>query len=243
MAEVQTHLIRLQVDSETHYVAKSEVSEADIILTVLCDDQAVLVRIEKETLKEMGEKMRLKEIESWAEEAFTTSSKDFVFVIDDDNELVWRRSGGSSSKVKIKIGSFPAQTIDLGDAQRDVFAAATSKIDSQGERIETFEKKMERMEKALKESHEKMDELCREKSELETKMLEQFLPILQAKKDKLREMRAGKGAGQSQTSTQDDQEEDYGSGTDVDEEETPSKKRKGDDGASSMNDSQNFLNI
>lgn len=251
MSEVSTHLIKLQTDAsgENFLIAKSEISDTDINLTILDNDSAFLVNIEKDSLKESGEKMRLAEIEEWADEAFSTSSSpNFVFSLTDET-LTWRKSGGS--KVKIKIGSFPAQKINFSDAQKQVFEAATSKIDEHTAGLQKSSEKVAKLEEALKESHEKMEEFCRDKSELETKMLEQFLPILQAKKDKLRNMRANSEKRSSQNlknsraKDDDDEDDDYGSGTDVDEdveEGTKSKKSKLEN-TDSMNDSQNFLNI
>lgn len=242
-----THLVKLYHEDDKFSVAKAEWIDGDIHLTILGEEQAFSVSIEKDTLKEMGEKLRLKEIDEWAEEAFKQSSRNFVFSFSvSDDQLIWRRR---ATKVKIKIGTFDVQKISHADAQNEVFSSALSKIDESEAKIEESDKEIKDLKESLRESRAKCAEFGREKSELEAKMLEQFLPLLQSKKDKIRELerrnKSGKGgASQLSTQSQSQTQDDYGSGTDVDEEdgETPSKKMKKNEEAS-KDDSQNFLNI
>ena len=73
-----------------------------------------------------------------------------------------------------------------------------------------FRRRNEKLKEELRKCQEALKGMAESKEELETKMYEQFLPILQSKQDKIREL---KGMGRMKTANDEDS---YGSSTDVD---------------------------
>ena len=67
------------------------------------------------------------------------------------------------------------------------------------------------MKEELRKCQEALRELTESKEDLETNLYEQFLPILQSKQDKIRQLK-----GMASIKKPDD-EDSYGSSTDVDE--------------------------
>ena len=67
------------------------------------------------------------------------------------------------------------------------------------------------MKEELRKCQKALKDMVESKEELETNLYEQFLPILQAKQDKIREL---KGMGRMEKTNDEDS---YGSSTDIDE--------------------------
>ena len=73
-----------------------------------------------------------------------------------------------------------------------------------------FRRRNEKLKEELRKCQAALKDMVESKEELETNLYEQFLPILQSKQDKIREL---KGMGRM---TKANDEDSYGSSTDVD---------------------------
>ena len=73
-----------------------------------------------------------------------------------------------------------------------------------------FRRRNEKLKEELRKCQAALKDMAESKEELETNLYEQFLPILQSKQDKIREL---KGMGRMKTANDEDS---YGSSTDVD---------------------------
>ena len=221
--------------------ATSDEKTKTVSLTILIEDKAIECTIDKEDLDNAAAKLRLDEetIWSWTREAFFNGSKDHSFSME-GSSFVWRRSGGK--KMKIKVGSFETTETAFVPAQRRVLSALVERNAALRRDNSEVTARHNKLIDDLKESRTKMAEMVKAKEEAETQLYERFLPVLQAKQDKIVELRDMLAAGPSKKRSQEDDKDSYGSGTDVDEEETPSKKMKPMNESSSLDDSQNFLN-
>ena len=74
-----------------------------------------------------------------------------------------------------------------------------------------FRRRNEKLKEELRKCQAALKDMAESKEELETNLYEQFLPILQSKQDKIREL---KGMGRMKKANDEDS---YGSSTDVDE--------------------------
>ena len=74
-----------------------------------------------------------------------------------------------------------------------------------------FRRRNETLKEELRKCQAALKDMAESKEELETNLYEQFLPILQSKQDKIREL---KGMGRMKKANDEDS---YGSSTDVDE--------------------------
>ena len=220
--------------------------EKSVTLLILSDSAARQCVLDANDFTEMATSLRLEEskVWEWAREAFDgpDTSPDHVLTLASDGRLDWRREG--NSKIKLKVASQPTSEVDFAEASREFIGELIVQNGGLKRGMSDLTGRHNTLMGDLKECRRKMGEMARAKADAETQLYERFLPILQAKQDKIAElMMTNKTEVKEEEENGDD--DDYGSGTDVDEDSaTPNKKPKMDTSAnsSSLDDSQNFLN-
>ena len=177
-----------------------------------------------------------------AREAFggaTQSKYDFAI---ENKKMIWRKVGG---KAKIKITEIQLNPVSFLDAQNAILAQLLESNNDLKSKNKDFKRRQDNLVRDLKKAKHLLQEMEKEKSGLEDNLYERFLPILNAKKEKIRELQK-----YGPTSTHDmseNEEDDYGSATDEDSDEPsgvmdivleagPSSKR-----SKSMDDSLGLL--
>jgi len=210
-----THLVKLRTDSDPFFAkAVWDKDQQEVEVLVLQKDTAWNIVLKKNDMDAVAKKLQMEESDmmKWMREAFTSggSEKHHFTIYDGDNYLVWKRSSDSpESRMKLRLGSFPmTEAADSYAARMEFMNCATEAAKGKDEKDEALEI---RLKEELRKCQEALRELTESKEDLETNLYEQFLPILQSKQDKIRQLK-----GMASIKKPDD-EENYGSSTDVDE--------------------------
>jgi len=222
--------------------------EFDITLTILLASGDVYgLELASQEMADLSKKLRL-DVAAWAREAFTSHGRvqqgQHAFTLDQKScgtELTWRRSEGQS-KAKVKIGSFALA--QLGDGARAaVMDTMLAQKEEEAESKKKLEERHDKLLADLQKAKSMLDEFASEKAKLEEELYGRFLPILQAKQDKIAELE--RGGGRRAGSDDGRESDDYGSCTDVDDEDHQNgeKSKRARLSDCSLNDSQNFLGI
>ena len=226
------HFVKLQADNVggdhcCYYARCTWTDEEDVHIVILDRDKAWNLTLEKNEIEALEKKMRMKEISSWAKEAFSSkkgpNSGHLFSISEDENTLIWKKAGDAGSKMKVKVGSFDLQRMNFDDAQAQVLGEAIDGFAEMKGKCEEMSSKHENLVADLKECRTKCEEFLKGKEKIEDKLYEQFLPILQSKQDKIREMKK-RDDGAITGPVKEDGEDSYGSDTDIDEEDGPQKK-------------------
>jgi len=174
-----------------------------------------MVSVQNSSFISSSSKVEENEATTWMREAFMNggSSKHFFTIYDGDNYLVWKRASDSpESRMRLRLGSFPmTEANDLDAARVEFMDCAVEAAAGKGGKDEALEARHDKLKEELRKCQEALKDMAESKEELETKLYEQFLPILQSKQDKIREL---KGMGRVK---KENDEDSYGSSTDVDE--------------------------
>ncbi len=265
---VRVFVVKLRAAAEdgtcSHYHAKTAWEEGDISALVVRGREAYRLHLAEAELKELGRRLGIGDIGAWAEEAFQRSSSSHVFSIAEgkknknkkNKELVWRRVGEAGEdqkarKMKLRVGSFALEEVDFEEGQKEVLDAAVDLLEARDRRVADLAERQSKLMGDVRDARRKVAEFSEGKEEAERQLYERFLPILQSKQDKIRQLMSERREGGG------GEEDSYGSGTDVDGEEgdkeeeeesaeTPSKQPRLDSSnlsQRSADDSQNFLKI
>ena len=104
------------------------------------------------------------------------------------------------------------EATDLDSARLAFMDCAVTAAAGKGGKDEELEARHEKLKEELRKCQEALKEMVESKEELETNLYEQFLPILQSKQDKIRELK-----GMGRVKKEENDEDSYGSSTDVDD--------------------------
>ena len=243
-------LVKLFVDnSDEFFQAKCTKLDEDFHLILLQDSEAFHFSVEKAMLDQLSKSLKIEDLLDWAVEAFTTTSKNFVF-LKNGKKIVWKKAGSSDERKKksisIKLGTFDLQNMNFSDAQREIFDASVEKIQDLTKSKQELEGKVASLSENLTEYKKTMEEFREGKETLEKSLFRQFIPILESKHGKIEDLEEElvRRSGNKRAHSDDD----YGSGTDVDEDEAnnTSKRSRTESQSGSqslLEDSQNILNI
>ena len=191
-------------------------------------DQHIFESIDTRTGARLGD--------SWdmAKEAFAGQSSKFAFTVE-NKKVIWRKVGG---KAKIKLAEIELRSLSFVDAQNELLGHLIAQNNELKTKNKDFKRRQDNLVRDHKKSKSMLEAFEKEKNEIEGKMYERFLPILNSKKEKIRELeRYGPRASHA---VSEDDEEDYGSATDEDHDEPagPNGKRS----KLAMDDSLGLLN-
>ena len=183
--------------------------------------------------KNIGSSMQL------AKEAFRAPSENHAISLE-RGKLVWKKVGAKAKMVLAKIDLVP---VNFLDAQKEIFDHL---VDTNREitlKNKEYTRRQENLVTELKKSRTMLRDFEKVKNEIEDRLYETFLPILNSKKRKIRELEEQLGGGRTSAAAGDG-DEDYGSVTEEDDSDRE-EERLGDDVKTanlSENDSLNLLN-
>jgi len=213
-----THIVKLHTDCDPFFArALWNKDQRGVDVLLLQKDKAWKIVLKSNDMEAVAKKLQVEENEAttWMREAFMNggSSKHFFTIYDGDNYLVWKRASDSpESRMRLRLGSFPmTEANDLDAARVEFMDCAVEAAAGKGGKDEALEARHDKLKEELRKCQEALKDMAESKEELETKLYEQFLPILQSKQDKIREL---KGMGRVK---KENDEDSYGSSTDVDE--------------------------
>lgn len=243
--------------SESYLYVKAVWLKNDVTLTLLDATRkcAWTVVIDHDEVNQRSQEQRLEHLSEWVREAFSEGSEKNIFRIESQNStLTWKRKESETSKIVIHIGEFPALAINPSDAQREFLDASIATISGLSQELAGLTERQDKLMTDLRASRNQMREFKEAKVNLEEQMYAQFLPILNAKQDKIDELQRmltrlrANGHDVTPTDVGEMEQDQYDSDTDVDEDDSA-----GPSGAAnlprtrgrsaSMNNSQNFLQL
>ena len=221
--------------------------EGDLFLTLMQGTQAYSCQLEGDDFRAIDAKTGgMGGSEAMAREAFAGPSEDFSVEIE-AGKLLWKKVG---ARGKLKLYGVELSELNFVDAQKDIFDHLVDKNRELQTKNRDYSKRQENLVGDLKKSRAMLKDFEKTKNEIEDRLYESFLPILNAKKAKIAELQGAKGS----TKYSDEEGDDYGSATDEDVEEAASddsrgEKRKGSEGGggtskasnTNMNDSLDLL--
>jgi len=198
------------------YFCRSTWIGSSLYFTILDGSESWAGQLEEDDFEAIMTKSsgRLGDITELAKEAFSKESEKFSFSIEEGNKLVWKKVGG---KAKIKIAEIDVKSISFHDTQHDILKFLIDSNQDLKTQNTNSNLKCQGLEQDLIKSKKMLVEFEKGKNEIETKLYEQFLPILNEKKKKIAELEK-QGPSQRGESHSDIEEDDYGDLTDKDEE-------------------------
>jgi len=182
-------------------------------LTILDGTTAWLAKISQTACKAAGDKTGGVLGDTWdmAKEAFSEGSDKYDIVVKED-KLVWRKVGG---KAKIKIMEISLVPVNFLEAQNKMFSQLVESNRDLKNKNKDFQRRQDNLVRDLKKSKSMLMEFEQEKSKIEDAMFERFIPILNSKKERIRELE--KYGPKAVHAMSEDEADDYGSATDEDE--------------------------
>jgi hypothetical protein len=164
---------------------------------------AYFAKINSSLLKEIKDNYLKKsgsDFEVWIREAFQDSSRNFSFTVavdeitDSPNDtnsspkykLIWKKVEG---KFKIRLAEIPLVVKDLGSVDKDIFDTALRQIEEWKTKAHDIQAREISLKNNLAENRKHMAQFRDEKTNLEDKLYEAFLPILNSKKDEIRRLK------------------------------------------------------
>ena len=166
---------------------KEQEEEEDVAKQVQKDaenNKAYKILVDKEIFDESANDIGKNsgDIKTWAMKAFSPqSTPEFTFNITEDGKrLIWKKSG----KRKLRIAEIPLENVDYVAADRKMFEHALS----EKELCERYKNNYEVVAEERKGNIQTMSEMVVFKKDLEQKMYGQFLPILNSKQDRIKEL-------------------------------------------------------
>lgn len=198
------------------YFCRSTWIGSSLYFTILDGSESWAGQLEEDDFEAITTKSggRLGDITELAKEAFSKESEKFSFSIEAGNKLVWKKVGG---KAKIKIAEIEVKSISFHDTQHDILKFLIDSNQDLKTQNTNSNQKCQGLEQDLIKSKKMLVEFEKGKNEIETKLYEQFLPILNEKKKRIAELEK-QGPSQRGESLSDIEEDDYGDITDKDEE-------------------------
>lgn len=148
-------------------------------------EQSLLYKIKDTSLKKAGSEFGI-----WIRQIFQESSMNFSFTVSYENEqdkkLIWKKVEG---KFKIRLAEIPLTDLSFDDVHDDLFNTALEQIQRSKKEAEDSSSRELILKNDVKEYKEQMLQFKEDKSNLEEKLFEAFIPILNSKKDEIRRLK------------------------------------------------------
>ena len=145
-----------------------------------------------------------------------------------DEQLIWKRK---TKSIKVKLFSFPLQVVNSIQLHKEIFELSQKRLREEEEAKQFFKNNYAKSTEDRKGLLLRVNQMTSDKKTMEEEMYKHFLPILNAKKDKIRELEK---ALDDQQQNKEPISHKISSSEDDDD---------GNDGEKSMDTSQNFLNL
>ena len=101
-------------------------------------------------------------------------------------KLIWKKVEG---KFKIRLAEIPLILKDLGSVDKDIFDTSLNQIEKWKTKARDIQARESSLKNDLAEYCKYMEQFRDEKTNLEDKLYEAFLPILNSKKDEIRRLK------------------------------------------------------
>ena len=102
-----------------------------------------------------------------------------------ENELIWKKDSG---KIKIKLYTFPTQVVDCVQVHKEIFEFSQKKMREEEQAKNMYKENFLKLSEDRKGLLLRVSQMTKDKEKLEEDLYSHFLPILNAKKDKIREL-------------------------------------------------------
>ena len=172
--------------SNEFFQAFSETDQDNNLTTkfVTCEsNQAFQANMSKEFLSSL-EKDHPK-VQDWISESFLSGeSSDYFFKLE-GCKLIWMKQAKS---ILLKIAELTVIPIDVIETHHEMFSIAVKDLNEIKTKRSHFENKSNILSEKNKELLIRMDQMSKAKNSIELDLYSQFLPILNAKKEKIREL-------------------------------------------------------
>eukprot|EP00090_Calanus_glacialis_P036607 TRINITY_DN6256_c0_g1_i1.p1 TRINITY_DN6256_c0_g1~~TRINITY_DN6256_c0_g1_i1.p1 ORF type:complete len:246 (-),score=84.71 TRINITY_DN6256_c0_g1_i1:29-766(-) len=210
------------------YHIQSTWADEDLFLTILAGTEAWAGTLEHQVFKDIDTRTGGALGDSWqmAKEAFGGTETSKYDIAIDNKKLIWRKVGG---KAKIKITEIELKPVSFLDTQNELFGQLIESNNELKTKNKDFKRRQDNLVRDLKKSKNMLVEMEKEKSGIEDKLYERFLPILNAKKEKICDLEKNGGMRASVHALSDDEGDDYGSATDEDPDESTVSKESLDE--------------
>ena len=136
----------------------------------------------------------------WIRETFQDSSRNFSFTVSKEEntdlpndtqsspkyKLIWKKVEG---KFKIRLAEIPLIPKDLESVNKDIFDTSLNQIEKWKTKARDVQARESSLKNDLAEYRKYMEQFKDEKTNLEDKLYEAFLPILNSKKEEIRRLK------------------------------------------------------
>ena len=180
--------------------------ERDLFLTVLSGTEAWRGQLMEDQFDAIDEK-NIGSSLLLAREAFSAPSENHAISLEAE-KLVWRKVGAKAKMILAKVDLSPVNFLDV---QREIFDHLVDRNRDIALKNKEYARRQENLVAEMKKSRTMLKDFERVKDEIEDRLYETFLPILNAKKRKIRELEeelGGSAGGMTSAAA-----EDYGSET------------------------------
>ena len=195
--------------------------ERDLFLMVISGTDAWRGQLLEDQFKAIDEKNIGSSLQL-AKEAFSAPSENNAVSLE-GGKLVWRKVGVKAKMILAKIDLSP---VNFLDTQREIFDHLVDANRDIALKNREYARRQENLVAELKKSRTMLKDFERVKNEIEDRLYETFLPVLNAKKRKIEELEDelnGPSGGKTSTAA-----EDYGSDTEEENSEKEEDKSKDD---------------
>ena len=202
--------------------------EGDLFLMLMSGADAWRCQLVKDQFKTIDEEKGIVSSLQLAKAAFTAPSENHAVTLE-GGTLVWRKVGAKAKMVLAKIDLSP---VNFLDAQREIFDHLVDRNRDIALKNREYARRQENLVAELKKSRTMLKDFEKVKDEIEDRLYETFLPILNAKKRKIRELEeelGGSAGGRTSAAA-----EDYGS--DTEEENSDREEERSKDDTAGCND-------
>ena len=180
--------------------------ERDLFLLVLSGTEAWRGQLMEDQFKTIDEKNIGSSLQL-AREAFSAPSENHEVSLE-AGKLVWRKVGAKAKMILAKVDLSPVNFLDV---QREIFDHLVDRNRDIALKNKEYARRQENLVAEMKKLRTMLKDFERVKDEIEDRLYETFLPILNAKKRKIRELEeelSGSASGRTSAAA-----EDYGSET------------------------------
>ena len=150
-----------------------------------------------------------------AKEAFVAPSENHEISIEAGN-LIWRKVGG---KKKMKLTEIELSPVNFLDAQKEIFDYLLKTNMEVTSKNKEYARRQENLVAEMKKSRTMLRNFEKVKEEIEDRLYETFLPVLNSKKRKIRELEERLGDSHNTETRVSHGGEEYGSDTEEEKSE------------------------
>ena len=149
------------------------------------DHKAFKIMLNKDIFEESANNIgnNPEDIKSWAKKAFSSLTKtpEFTFSISESKEkLIWKKAG----KRKLRIAEVSLEQVDYNEVDKKLFEHALNEKEHSARYKENYEKIAEERKTYMNQ----MTEMVKLKNNLEQDLYGHFLPILNSKQERIKEL-------------------------------------------------------